>query len=784
MEAPGGGGTGGGPGQDVGESPGEGEEGTGEDAGGADVDVDIEEILDTNADDSVVAALSEEAAPWYNHPIVRGGENIIERLIPIYGFYDSFRDAWNRHGDMVEMAPPFLESPGSAIMHVSMTIANIASGLSGIVRHLGYIVSICQWLLTFSAVADGPVGPILAVIAGIGGEICNIIALICEAVSAAFNLITVVTALISAACTDDETNRLRYLNVAAMGTENFFGNIVNGVMDVIALASWNFIPSGATSEAVRALLGGVIRTGARFLIQGAVRWGIHGVGEEMTDFELGRLPVDEEGNPVRTYEWPHMSRGLFREGWGWWGMSEDEGPGMTGSQMAEASPTPSSEATATLVPSLLTEDSRATGGANPAGGGIPMPEVDFSPAQVAALSTMSADLHQILAGSQESQGELETHRGVHQENVALTEQADADVTSQLAAREGMLAPLAEAQANLEGGSSNSEEAQGHLEELQSQTNTVGEQTGRVGEIQMPDPPPQEDAGLLERAVNWLSQQAMNAAFSRAEGMIGNAQGEAGTQGAAAGAASGEAGSTLGGLATFMGQLQEAMGLNSQTEGETQSAIGQLTNQQGQVQEARAASTEQVAAADEAIAEEGDAQEQITDLIERVDAERERQEQEIAAFEAEYGPHFAEMRNLGGTEEGPPVQDSDALMLLMTFDQVQGLADTAIGETHGAVARVPEGGQEAAVDLVMQFQTSIEQTLGETMNLVNAAAGAAGQAGPVAWIAVNAARQALLDAEVTIRAARAHVMQQLEMLQTLTSSEDESRGGPEQATATA
>src|SRR5690606_15158987 len=121
---------------------------------------------------------TEQATPWYDHPIAKGAENLVEGLIPGYGMYDAVRDNWNRQGDMVEMAPPLLESPGAFIMHILMGVANLSQAVAGVLRHLSYLVSLCQWAATISAVADGPIGPIVGAIAGLCAETINIFTLI------------------------------------------------------------------------------------------------------------------------------------------------------------------------------------------------------------------------------------------------------------------------------------------------------------------------------------------------------------------------------------------------------------------------------------------------------------------------------------------------------------------------------------------------------------------------------------------------------------------------------
>src|SRR5690606_36864200 len=67
---------------------------------------DLDDYLDTCAPEETVVQLTEQATPWYDHPIAKGAENLVEGLIPGYGMYDAVRDNWNRQGDMVEMAPP------------------------------------------------------------------------------------------------------------------------------------------------------------------------------------------------------------------------------------------------------------------------------------------------------------------------------------------------------------------------------------------------------------------------------------------------------------------------------------------------------------------------------------------------------------------------------------------------------------------------------------------------------------------------------------------------------
>ncbi len=737
---------------------------------------DAEAFLDREASDETVRAMTEQATPWYDTRLAKGAENLFEGLIPVYGAYDAVRDNWNRHGDMVEMAPPLLESPGSFILHILMGVANLSQAVAGVLRHVSYLVSLCQWAATFSAVVDGPIGPVVAGIAGLCAETINVFTLCCEFVAGCANLLTVIVAAINAICTDDETNRLRYTNIAAMGLEGFMGNVVNLVFDFIAVASVNFIPSGVTSKVARELLNSVAQSASREIALGVVNWGLNGTLGLAEDHDYTALPRDAQGRPMKTYEWPHLSRGLFREGFLFWGTDNNEENAVVLNTL-DGPTAAGTAAQSTLVAPMLQQDSRATGGDRPAGGGQQIPPPDHSPTQVDALSALSGDLTQLLAERRASQADLQAHREAHGENVVAIDQTRDQVTAQQEVRADMSTRLADNQGGLQEGMSQGAAAEEQLGALQGSLADTGAGFGGLNSMRAPQAPRQQGGGLIDRAAAWATEQATNLVVGRFNSGIAQAQGPGGAAQGQSQAQAGAAGQGASMVTGFLGQITEALAVSASTQADTAAAAGTLSGQDAQLASARATSEGEIALADEGLAEEDALIAEIEALLAEVEAERARQEGANAAFIAQYGPAFDEMAQTGGSAQGQPVQDSDAQMLFEAFDVVQGLSDGAVSAAFSRAGGAPDGARDAALDLAGQLESGQEAMLGQALAAVNAAAGAIGQSGPAGWSLVDAARQALIEAEITTRAARAQVLAMLDAIAGMGGEEEAAPQGP-------
>lgn len=671
---------------------------------------------------------------------VRGnpfGEAVIntgERLIPIYGAWDSVRDTWNGYAEQMEMFED------DWVMSTILTLQGIVSLVGDLVSHIEY----CAKLLGYIAYVAKGAG---AVLNALTSATIGWIPIVCDAINFVLGVIGSCYASYRASKASDPQERARWEWLTYKQTEHMVVSLASGVAGlVIQAATAGQAPSTVGRElaqnAVTGLAGGLVKGGMKALFGLAAP-------------ETRPAPVDPYGRLPKDIFGDIASVGYLITDEGTQARSDLD-------RFVTGGPAPAPVESANEVAPILDRSHEQAAPAGPER--TPPEEVDHSPEQVDALLTAESNLEAALATSTE--------------NVAASETRASDA-------EAMAGQLAGAEENLTAMEGGAQTSQGNLESAvpvgESMVASLGEMSGAFGELGQPlgqlgqstataqqgastRVQPDEDRSLLERARDWIIERTMRA-FLPAQGQLGGMAGQAsgqvsaGTGGSSSSAGKAEA--TRSEEAASLAETRAAAAEASATVGEVQGARDTVTSERTEAEEVH---TEAVAEAEQHRSE----REAIEAELEVVRAERERQEAANEAFRDEWGEWFEAQAQAQGAQAEATTPEAIAEGLWEAHDALDRLGSGYIAEGEALIATVPTAAVPQAREILESFVTSHETRLAQVAGLVGEAVGASGDG---VEAAVARAEGALLGAEQEMMEAWSQVCGALLQLSELELDED-------------
>lgn len=693
-----------------------------------------------------------------DNPFGGAAINTVERLIPIYGFYDAFRDSWNTAADQLEVMPD------DAFLATIVVLEGIVSTLSGWVSHLNYLVSAFSWA---TAALEG-LG--IAVNASLGQTL--------NQVTLGLDLINLVLGIIGTAYSmyqaDNESlseaDRARYRYLAFTQADHTVGSLVSVAFDCFSLASVNFVPkqvletigSQAGKEIVKAGIGGLISgevgAGYKALLGGAAP------ERPEPKAEYFHFPRDIIGD-LSLLSYPFVSDSTF-------------------DRLYSGATSSSGDTTCESAPILESANQRAASEAPGAAAAPALPATDHSPSQVERLATLEAGLQTAVATTDENIG---TFAGLEEENeqvVAGLANAGAEVGRYISTGDDLSASLTGAMPGLTAAIGANAQVLGQAGGIEGGTQqAMGALQSMLGlgNTNVPDAPPQEDRSLLQRAGDWLYDNTIGRAVSAMRGALSGVIEQAmGGQGMISdGPNTAPAGvAQIHAQGDHLGEVQAgAQEAKTGTDAQVATYEGYATDAQSKQVEAEAHGAELA----EQHAEQDSNRDEYQALLDEVRAEKERQIAANAAYAAQYGPLLA---SSDAGSEGLALQEAHGSGLYQALDVVHGVFDAILADATGQAGGLSGPRSVAAREAIEGFEAHVSTRLGEVTGAVGRAAGLVGQAGESAWAALSEAQQALQGAEMEIKNAGAELMGVIGALATLPFEEEGAAPGPEQSSEAA
>ncbi|MFZ5479640.1 MAG: hypothetical protein ACOZNI_22935, partial [Myxococcota bacterium] len=706
-------------------------------------EVDIGAWLDQNASTDKTQALQTKSGDWIDglnafrtNPWGGALLNLGERLIPIYGLWDGFRDSWNGMQEQWAVAPDdwFLKGLLAAQM--------VVSTLSAWVAHLGYLESMLGWV---TAALEGLGIALNATI----GEALNVITLVLDSINVYLGTIGTLYCLYQANWgSADRVDKLRYKYLAYKQLDFTVGNVVNVAFDIASIATVNFVPN--------AVLKGIASNAGKEFVKEAGKSAISGAlgagGKQLTSLmdltdaekqeitltsDIGRLPDDIVGD---------VSVGLHAVG-----LISDQTYERLYSPAAPRNPA----APAKTAAALDRADKKAAAAPATTNPRQSVPKPDHSPAQVQALSQMEGQLTEALATTDTNVSSIDGWVAEGEQGKAAIDgalpQLDRGISTGEGIRTGLDADLPGVGSMITQGSDLAGQTGNLTQAMSGGANSAMSGMTNLGRTKVPDPPKRE--GLLEKVGGFLYDQtigrAVDAARNAFAGVLSKAMEGAGPvkAGAPAGA------QAQAGVQQQVGHAQETQAAGLDAQAGTAAAVAERTAQKEQGVAMRDTIDQKLEEAQASKAQQLDERAKIEALLEEVRAERARQEAANAAFKDQYGPILSG----GGQEQAPAVQQAHADGIAEALGVVEALSDAAVSDVYAALGQLPAPAAAKAKAAAEEYQAQQVVLLSRLVPISSAVNGLVGRTDPAAWAALRDARAKIMTAEVQIEAQKHSVI---------------------------
>jgi hypothetical protein len=686
-----------------------------------------DELLDAFASTSQLDALVcqtdllDELNAFRNNDLGAAGINVVERLIPGYGAYDAVRDNWNGYWNFAERAPDdfILQLIASFEMWIGMA--------ADVVRHLGYIFSLIQWICAATGV-----GAVPATIGGYSiGLIINGILAVLDGANAAMGLFGAAYSGLMLTFADlDEAERARYEFAMVHQVEHSVVSVMHVGMDAASAVLGNYVPAEAVKSGGKVLFAGAA-TGTRGAAVGLTRY-VMGAGSEGADFGVApeprfdsgmQLPKDIIGDAAFLAEHPLPVPGLRIS------LFSEE----TRDRLYHGTPRACAK-DATVVGQIMDplrweiDPMLLIAGFDP---------LDHSPSQVTGLALLEQDISVGIAQSTENQSALAIHES-NQANTIAGMQLAGGVFAGLAEEQGSIADrLGSSLPGVNRGLSQQEQASGaaaQVSEGLSGVSTYMGQAQSASTAQVATPAREEGRSWWQKAGDWVVDNTIGALFGRLNGALASASGPAASGGAAA--ASGVATSQTAQVQVDAqaAPFREAAAGGAQDLGAARASQAQLQQDEARAAQVRALTEQRLAQARVDQQMERAQLDRLLTYRSEVEQERERQEAQNDRFAATVGPAI-EQANVSG---GVNAQQREALLAAM--DAVGDLSDNAVSQIMSAASGVPSRIAAEAAAFANAFSDQEARRLGSVMGAVNAAN---------SWQSFQVARSVLMGAEAAI-----------------------------------
>ncbi|MBW1879073.1 MAG: hypothetical protein JRJ84_11975 [Deltaproteobacteria bacterium] len=250
------------------------------------------------------------------------------------------------------------------------------------------------------------------------------------------------------------------------------------------------------------------------------------------------------------------------------------------------------------------------------------------------------------------------------------------------------------------------------------------------------PEPKGDRSLLERAMDWVIERAMNSVL-----------GAAGQVGSSASGASGRQGEGQSELGSGMARATQTQSTDQQHLSETTAAAGEaaggVASAQGteaELGQAESTLATQQGTADVELQQHEEERNDLQALLEEVQEERERQETENDAFRDQYGEQLSQQ----GGDQFPPVGEPVIEGLHQAYLVLEQMGDAFLNEGHGMLAGGPL--QEPGSRALDHFHAAHESRLAFVYRNVCSVDAVVGDSDAEAWALVGLVASDIQQAE--------------------------------------